>query len=266
MSDNPYSILNVSEMDSMETIKKSYRKLSLLYHPDKNSHPDSTSKFRQISDAYRMIVNKTEFTDSNNKMVVAPPIIERDNDLDIYCDLDVNMEQAMNGIVAPMVIRREIRQGLRTTIENQTIYVDVPRGVDNDEIIVCSGLGNVIMKTANHSDDIIGDIKVRIHLHNDTIFIRKGLDLIYKRNITLTDALSGVNFSIQHIDGRELRIKTKENITIKSNMSHRMKKYGMTRGEYIGDLIIEFIVVFPENIPKNALFELNELFKKHNIN
>ena len=57
--ENPYEILEVRENASQEEIKKAYRKLSLLYHPDRNNNsPDSTNKFQKISSAYDIIGNE----------------------------------------------------------------------------------------------------------------------------------------------------------------------------------------------------------------
>jgi len=50
---NYYEILGVSKEATPEEIKKSYRKLSLKYHPDKN--PDGEEKFKEISEAYGIL-------------------------------------------------------------------------------------------------------------------------------------------------------------------------------------------------------------------
>ena len=50
---NYYEILGVSKEATAEEIKKSYRKLSLKYHPDKN--PDGEEKFKEISEAYTIL-------------------------------------------------------------------------------------------------------------------------------------------------------------------------------------------------------------------
>ena len=50
-----YKVLGVSRTASSADIKKAYRKLSLKYHPDKNSAPDASSKFADIASAYDVL-------------------------------------------------------------------------------------------------------------------------------------------------------------------------------------------------------------------
>ena len=52
---NLYSILELSPNASLDDIKKSYRKLALKYHPDKNKDVGSAEKFHSISMAYEIL-------------------------------------------------------------------------------------------------------------------------------------------------------------------------------------------------------------------
>lgn len=53
---NLYSILGLSEKATPEEIKKSYRKLSLQYHPDKNpGNAEAEEKFKEITAAYSIL-------------------------------------------------------------------------------------------------------------------------------------------------------------------------------------------------------------------
>lgn len=63
MSD-PYQILGVSRDASEEEIKKAYRKLSRIYHPDANvNNPNkeqAEEKFKQIQQAYQQVMKERE--------------------------------------------------------------------------------------------------------------------------------------------------------------------------------------------------------------
>ncbi|MCL2550157.1 MAG: molecular chaperone DnaJ [Methanimicrococcus sp.] len=50
-----YEILSVTKEATDEEIKKSYRKLAMQYHPDKNDSPDAEEKFKEISEAYAVL-------------------------------------------------------------------------------------------------------------------------------------------------------------------------------------------------------------------
>jgi len=53
-----YSILNLDRNATIEEIKKSYKKLALQYHPDKNQGNDeATEKFKEVSEAYSILSN-----------------------------------------------------------------------------------------------------------------------------------------------------------------------------------------------------------------
>lgn len=52
MADDYYSILGVDRNANQDDIKKSYRKLALKWHPDKNKDPEAVDMFKKIGEAY----------------------------------------------------------------------------------------------------------------------------------------------------------------------------------------------------------------------
>ncbi|XP_008305219.1 dnaJ homolog subfamily B member 9-like [Stegastes partitus] len=55
---NYYDTLNVEPTATDSQIKKSFRKLAMKYHPDKNKSTDAEKTFREIAEAYTVLSNK----------------------------------------------------------------------------------------------------------------------------------------------------------------------------------------------------------------
>ena len=52
-----YKILNITKDAEPETIKKSYKKLAMKWHPDRNpkNKEEAENKFKEISEAYEIL-------------------------------------------------------------------------------------------------------------------------------------------------------------------------------------------------------------------
>lgn len=61
--DKYYKVLGLKPPSSKEDIKKAYKKLAVKYHPDKNTDPSATEKFKEISDAYQRLTD-TDYSDN----------------------------------------------------------------------------------------------------------------------------------------------------------------------------------------------------------
>ena len=56
MAEDYYQVLGVDKKATADEIKKSYRKLALKWHPDKNPNNKSAEeKFKKISEAYAVL-------------------------------------------------------------------------------------------------------------------------------------------------------------------------------------------------------------------
>lgn len=54
-----YEILGVQKGDDVNTIKRSYRKLAMKYHPDRNKDDaDAAERFREVTEAYEVLSDK----------------------------------------------------------------------------------------------------------------------------------------------------------------------------------------------------------------
>ena len=59
-----YNVLGVDKSANGDEIKKAYRKLAMMYHPDKNPEDKAAEKkFKQISEAYSVLSNPEKRAD-----------------------------------------------------------------------------------------------------------------------------------------------------------------------------------------------------------
>jgi len=320
-----YEVLGVSKDATQEDIKKTYRKLSLLFHPDRNNNsPESTTKYQEINSAYEVLGNEQEranydrqrnspffmqghgqghgmqghgmqghgmqvnpadifsFLNKNifeqmgmgpihvqtgmgmgpihmnmgqmmgdmsmdglrNKMMKPVPIIKTE---------EIQLSKAYNGCKIPIVINRWVVENGVKKEESETVYLQVPKGVDDNEIIILREKGNALSQTN------VGDVKVFIKIINDTGFIRNGLDLILHKTITLKEALCGFAFDLKYVDGRTFKITNNSGNIITNNYNKVINNMGLTREDHVGNLIINFTVEFPSNLTEEQIEGLGKI-------
>jgi DnaJ-class molecular chaperone len=312
MNEDFYGILEIPETASIDDIKKSYRRLSMIYHPDKNkNNPDATSKFQKISEAYETLGDsdkKREYDAMRNnpfaKMMSGqnggnpmedifanffggtpfshmasfghgqiPPqfgpnvrifhngvpinpqgftqAIQKPTP--IIKNIIVPIDKILTGTTIPIDIERWIIQDGNKIFENETVYVTVPKGIDEGEIVVLRERGNVIR------EDCKGDIKLFIKVENDTDFKRSGLDLLFEKTITVKEALCGFSFELKYITGKIYTINNSSGNIISHGYRKIIPNMGFTRDHHSGNLIIIFNVKFPDKLTEETMEQLKKI-------
>ena len=319
---NFYEALGLTETATQEDIKKAYRKLSLLYHPDRNNNsPESTTKFQSISAAYDVIGDEekrrqydlqsqmpkmqfgaggmhmpfqnmgggmpTFFTTNNanfdpadilnfmsnnffgggggikidgNGIRVGGNVFTMDNmkqrmakPVPIVKNETITLSKAYTGYNMPIEITRWVVENDIKREETETIYIPIPRGIDNNEIIILRDKGHIL------SENNKGDIKIFIKIQNDTEFVRNGLDLLLNKTISLKDALCGFIFDMNFLDGRNFKLNNTVGNIITNNYNKVIQGMGMKRDDHVGNLIINFNVTFPEQLSIEQIEALHKI-------
>ena len=163
-----------------------------------------------------------------------PPIVK---------DIHIQLKQAYAGTSVQVDIERWIQEEDLKINENETIQINIPQGIDDNESILLQGNGNIINIGGK---SIKGDVQLNIHISNDTEFKRNQNDLYYKKIITLKEALCGFKFKLEHINGNQLGLNV--NIVLFTGAKQVFKNLGMIREGNTGNLILDFEVKFPESL------------------
>lgn len=280
-----FNILNIEPTINKNEIKKAYRKLSIKYHPDKNN--GIQKDYENIKNAYEKILdaidnnNLFELSNSklfnnnysdnldnldnldnpnnylNNNCLTKYKGNDNFNNINIYKNdievkLEINFNQSFYGCSYPIEIERLINNYNLITKEYEKIYVSIPKSSDNNEIILIPNKGNCFNN--NYSN-----IKIIIKLLDHNLFKRDGLDLIFIKNISLKEALLGINFNLLHLNSKTYIIKNKPGQIINPNTKLLMRNLGFIRDNIYGNLIIQFNIEFPNQLSNETIDKIKEL-------
>lgn len=325
MTKNFYDILEITKNASQEEIKKAYRKLSLKYHPDKNSESGAVEKFQDISEAYETLSDEAKREEYDNPssggvmndedihnlfnniffggmsgmrrsgmnemggmniggmggmgginmrsfpmndmfdeggFSAGPRVQIFQNGVPIHAiqkppcivkTIVITLEQVLNTFSMPIDIERWIIENNLKVYENETLYITIPEGIDENEIILLEGKGNIGHKNTK------GDIKIFVKIENKTLFERKGLDLYYVKRISLKESLCGFCFDLLYLNEKNYKINNNIGNIIPHDYQKIIPNLGLKRNDQQGNLIIHFKIDFPTNLSIEKVKKIAEI-------
>jgi curved DNA-binding protein len=258
MNTDYYKLLGVNESSTDEEIKKSYRKLAMQYHPDKNAgDQEAERKFKEIAEAYEHLSdpNKKRVYDAKRRGGPAYDTFfgpnmggfgmgERDwssffdstfgqqfresKAQDVAAEIKITLEEAFFGA------KKKIGVGMN--IEE----IDIPAGAQNGQRIKIKGKGQ---KGWNPS--LNGDLILIINIIPHSQFSRQGHDLITNAQVDLPTAMVGGEFYIE-VFKETLKVTVSP---LQGNKTVRLKEKGMmTNLGLRGDLYVNLEVKLPEKL------------------
>jgi len=318
---NHYEILGVAKDANLKDIKKAYRKLSLEYHPDRNSTEEAISKMHAINEAYEILndVDKRRNYDMELEMGHGAMPFQHMNSMDEFSDInqlfsmmfngvpgmngmpgmhgmqfagnmgpgirvfhssngpgnfraefsqsfhhqpppviekkiELTIEQCFRGCSIPIDIERwTIINGLKVN-EIESVTVTFPPGIDESDTLLLKGHGHSIQENNR------GDVHLSIRTINRTPFKRQGLDLLFRKNISLKEALCGFTFDIPHINGKTFALNNTTNVSvIFPGFKKVIPNLGMQKENVTGNLIIELDIEFPDKLSDEQITALKSI-------
>lgn len=266
-------------LDAEERMSEINEAYEVLSDPVKKKHYDLEQRFKDVPFGYPFMqvptqtVDEQDIQDLFNTLFGSTTHMFQERDLPmeelfsrnpfhkknkkpdpITMTLHISLEQAYNGCSLPIEIVRYTVVGDEKIQEEETVYVDIYEGIDNNEMIVLEKMGNVT------EQQVRGDVKITIQIDNESQFQRQGLDLIYTKTLTLKEALCGFSFELLHFDSKKLQCNNNNRITmVKPDTRKVIPKLGMKRGDNRGNLIIAFKVEFPDKLKQQQIEQLQLL-------
>lgn len=280
-----YKILEVSPDASFEQIKKSYRRLALIYHPDKNPGDlRAEAKFKEIVEAYEVLsdekkrqeYNKIYYIHKNTnfkgtsaqktaqstknesnktnkgKKVEFSDFFEnffhkKVKKFDRYGKLKISLEEAYTGSV------RIIDLG------DEKIRIRLKPGIASGQILKIAGKG---FKVGNKRGDLYLVIEVLEH----PMFKVVGNDLYCNKEVNIYKIILGGQEILETLKGKIV-------FDIPAGTPYgkylRIKGYGMPiygKSSEYGDLYIKILYNIPKTLTDEEKELLKKLYEKHKNN
>jgi len=269
-----YTALGVEKTATKAQIRKAYLKKAQKEHPDKGGDEE---KFKMTQKAYDVLYNeeKREIYDQYGEEGLENGGGGHDDMMSAFfgggqrsrgpqkgddseTELKVSLEDLYKGKTTKLALNKNIYKvdprgmvqdsrgrRLSKSTERKKIELEIDRGMVEGQRITVSGEGDVIPGVL--PGDVIIIVKEKAH----PTFKRKGCDLIMQKSISLTEALTGLTFTIETLDKRTLYVTTQPGAVIKPNTVMQIKDEGMPmyrHPEQLGCLLIQFKVQFPADL------------------
>lgn len=135
--------------------------------------------------------------------------------------------------------------------KEEEINLDIPRGIDNGEMIRMPGRGEAVKA------GVPGDLYIKVHVKPHGVFRKEGMHLVMDLPLKLTDALLGTTVNVTALDDKKLEVKVPP--MTKTEEVLRLRGKGVVYAEGSGDLLIKITTVLPKKLSSKAKKAIEEL-------
>jgi curved DNA-binding protein len=176
-----------------------------------------------------------------------PPVSMRGRDIE--AEILVSLDEVMQGSQRVLTLQRG--SGGRAGERADTIRVKIPRGVVENQLIRCAGLGEPGIQGGE-----AGDLFLRVILQRHPDFRVEGSDLYQDLALLPWDAVLGTTVRLSTPHGT-LQLSVPEHSTAGTELRLRGKGLPQGDGASFGDLFVKLAIDIPEKISasQRALWE-----------
>lgn len=140
--------------------------------------------------------------------------------------------------------------------KEEEISILIPMGIRNGEMIRMTGMGEAV------KGGTPGDLYIKINVIPHSVFKREGNDLVMNLNLKLSDALLGVEYPIETLDGK-IDVTIPEGVSVNEILRVRGKGVPTSKTKR-GDLLIKLNIKLPNKLSRKSR-EIIEQLKKEGI-
>ena len=258
---NFYATLGISQDASISEIKKAYKKLARENHPDLNPGDlEAEKRFKEVSEAHSVLGDERKkqeydqirsmgasgfggFTSQGFTVDDFGDIFENLGDIfgfggrrkgqTYQTNINISFTEAASGIEVVL------------PLENESIKVKVPAGVDNGSVIRLRGRGG---PGAAGAPD--GDLLVQVSVEPHKFFKRNNMDLILEVPLLFTEAALGASIRIPTLT-KSVTLKIPSGTP--SGKTFKIRGEGVApQGRRSGDLYVKVFIIPPTNLSRSA--------------
>ena len=258
---NFYATLGIPQDASISEIKKAYKKLARENHPDLNPGDlEAEKRFKEVSEAHSVLGDerKKQEYDQIRSMGASGfgGFTSQGFTVDDFGDIFENLgdifgfggrRKGQTYQTNIYISFTEAASGIEVVLplENESIKVKVPAGVDNGSVIRLRGRGG---PGAAGAPD--GDLLVQVSVEPHKFFKRNNMDLILEVPLLFTEAALGSSIRIPTLT-KSVTLKIPSGTP--SGKTFKIRGEGITpQGRRSGDLYVKVFIIPPTNLSRSA--------------
>lgn len=256
-----YDILGVPKGASEDDIKKSYRKLAMKWHPDRDG--GDANKFLELQEAYNYLSDPakkadydrngfkpnsgTDFSHRGNQFEDFEDILRKHFGNDVFGDLFGQRTANKQNISVIEITLTDAYIGRSVSVgPNNTIHL--PKGVRSGTKFYANGR------------------MFRVDVRADEKFKRSNDDLLVDVTIDAVEAMLGIDAELVHLDGTILHFSIPSGIQAGQIVKLSTKGMKNPETDKYGDLLVRINISIPKDLAEYEKNSLKSLLRRQTIN